>query len=95
MAARLARKGSPANQKTVATSMLRRGIDTCHRLDRVHLQRDQGPADKVWISDITYLQTNVGWLYVCAVRDGCSPRMLGCALDSVQNTDLVEHEPCG
>ena len=27
---------------------------------------------------------------MCAVRDGCSRRVLGWALDSVQNTDLVE-----
>ncbi|KSU66207.1 integrase [Arthrobacter sp. NIO-1057] len=42
------------------------------------------------MSDITYLRTNEGWLYLCAVRDGCSRRVLGWALDSVQNTDLVE-----
>lgn len=41
-------------------------------------------------SDITYLRTREGWLYLCAVRDGCSRRVLGWAMDSVQNTDLVE-----
>ena len=66
------------------------GVDTYHLPDRVHRQWDQGALDKVWISDITYLRTNEGWLYLCAVRDGCSRRVLGWALDSVQNTDLVE-----
>lgn len=66
------------------------GVDTYHLPDRVHRQWDQGTLDKVWISDITYLRTNEGWLYLCAVRDGCSRRVLGWALDSVQNTDLVE-----
>lgn len=66
------------------------GVGTYHLPDWVHLQWDQGDVDKVWISDITYLRTNEGWLYLCAVRDGCSRRVLGWALDSVQNTDLVE-----
>lgn len=107
VAAQLAREGSPADQKSVAASMLRPGIEgisprrftpvttlpgvyTYHLPDRVHRQWDQGAVDKVWISDITYLRTNEGWLYLCAVRDGCSRRVLGWALDSVQNTDLVE-----
>lgn len=41
-------------------------------------------------SGITYLRTRAGWLYLCAVRDGCSRRVSGWAMDSVQNTDLVE-----
>jgi putative transposase len=107
VAAQLAREGSPADQKTVAASMRRQGIegisprrftpvttipgvDTYHLPDRVHRKWDQGALDKVWISDITYLRTDEGWLYLCAVRDGCSRRVLGWALDSVQNTDLVE-----
>ncbi|KLU09351.1 transposase [Kocuria sp. SM24M-10] len=51
---------------------------------------DTGGLDAVWISDITYLRTGEGWLYLCVVRDGCSRRVLGWAMDTVQTTDLVE-----
>lgn len=66
------------------------GVDTHHLPDRVHRKWDQGRLDAVWISDITYLRTREGWLYLCAVRDGCSRRVLGWAMDNVQTTDLVE-----
>lgn len=66
------------------------GVDTHHLPDLVKRQWDRGQLDAVWISDITYLRTREGWLYLCAVRDGCSRRVLGWAMDSVQTTDLVE-----
>lgn len=58
--------------------------------DRVKRVYDTGELNRVWISDITYLRTGEGWLYLCAVRDGCSRRVLGWAMDSTQTTDLVE-----
>ena len=44
----------------------------------------------VWTSDITYLATGQGWLYLAAVRDGCSRRVLGYAFSDSLHTDLVE-----
>ncbi|MGE5695467.1 MAG: IS3 family transposase, partial [Candidatus Sericytochromatia bacterium] len=51
---------------------------------------DTGELDRVWTSDITYLRTDEGWLYLCAVRDGCSRRVIGWAIEEHLSTDLVQ-----
>jgi putative transposase len=58
--------------------------------DRVRRRFDAGELDRVWTSDITYLRTGQGWLYLCAVRDGCSRRVIGWAIDDHLRTELVE-----
>lgn len=58
--------------------------------DLVARRFDRGVLNVVWTSDITYLATGQGWLYLCAVRDGCSRRGIGYAFADSLHTDVVE-----
>ena len=57
--------------------------------DHCARQWDHGALDRVWITDFTYLRCTQGWVYLCAVRDAHSRRVLGYAMGEQQSTDLV------
>jgi putative transposase len=45
--------------------------------------------NQVWHSDITYVPTDEGWLYLAGVMDGFSKRMVGYSMAEHMKTDLV------
>jgi transposase InsO family protein len=49
----------------------------------------EGPNQK-WVGDITYIATREGWLYLAAVVDIYSRRVVGWAMDKHMETSLVE-----
>jgi putative transposase len=57
-----------------------------------NLLRRQFTIDRlnaVWISDITQVWTKEGWLYVAAVMDLCSRRIVGWSMSARPKSDLV------
>ncbi len=55
------------------------------------LARDFMPEapDRVWSSDITYIATDEGWLYLAAVIDLFSRQMVGWSMQPHMQTSLV------
>lgn len=45
--------------------------------------------DKVWVSDITYIYTDEGWLYLCVIVDLFSRKIIGWSMSNKIDTDLV------
>ena len=100
----LTRAGVDVGVRAVAASMRRQGLTglnthprpsrrggrgpVAHE-DHCARQWDQGGLDRVWITDFTYLRCAQGWVYLCAVRDAHSRRVLGYAMGEQQSTDLV------
>ena len=105
----LARAGVDVGVRAVAASMRRQGLTglnthprpsrrggrgpVAHE-DHCARQWDQGALDRVWITDFTYLRCAQGWVYLCAVRDAHSRRVLGYAMGEQQSTDLVITAQC-
>jgi transposase InsO family protein len=46
-------------------------------------------CDQVWQTDITYLPTAAGWLYLAVIIDAYSKRVLGWAFSACLTTDFV------
>lgn len=46
-------------------------------------------ANQVWVSDITYLWTDEGWLYLVIVLDVCDREVIGCSLKPTMTADIV------
>jgi len=46
-------------------------------------------TDEAWVADITYIATDEGWLYLAAVKDLYSRRLLGWSMSERIDTELV------
>lgn len=45
--------------------------------------------NQIWVSDITYIRTRQGWLYLCVVLDLFSRKVVGWSMSNRMKTDLV------
>jgi transposase InsO family protein len=50
---------------------------------------DVTAPNKVWVSDITYIPTDEGWLYLAGHKDVCSGEVVGYAMSNRINRTLV------
>jgi putative transposase len=46
--------------------------------------------DELWCGDVTYVDTDEGWLYLASVLDLCSRRLLGYAMADAHDAGLTE-----
>jgi transposase InsO family protein len=51
---------------------------------------DQEAPDRAWAADITYVPTGEGWLYLAAVIDLCTRRIVGWAMGQSLKAELCE-----
>ena len=85
----LAREGLQVGRRHVSTLMARMGIEALYRkpnTSKKHPQNKIYPyplrglkiarADHVWATDITYVPMAQGWVYLCAIVDWASRRVL-------------------
>jgi putative transposase len=57
--------------------------------DLVERQFRPSEQNVLWVADITYLRTWEGWLYLAAVQDAYSRRIVGWAMTEHMRTELV------
>jgi len=67
-----------------------RTTDSCHAHpiapNRLATQPVPTRPNRVWVSDLTYVPTDEGWLYVAGVLDRCSRCLVGWAMGSTLDT---------
>ena len=75
-------------RRFVRTTDSKHGLPVAENaLDRQFNSAD-GP-DQLWTADITYIPTEEGWLYLAAVEDLYSRRIVGWAMDGTMESRLV------
>lgn len=104
--AELNKRGIKCNKKRIARLMSKNGIkakifmkyrattNSNHQKEKsvnlLNREFRRKSPNEVWSSDITYIRTEQGWLYLATVIDLYSRKVIGWQLDNRLNSDLVE-----
>lgn len=105
MTRELADRGTPVNHKRVERLMRTNGLVGVHKRRKVRttIPAEENPPvpdlvgrrfapgepDVAWASDITYIRTGEGWLFLASVLDLGSRRMIGYSMADHMRTELV------
>lgn len=115
--AELGDRGHRVGRKRVARLMRQRGLagrrrrrfrattDSCHAFpvtaNVLARQFEQAAPDVAWVTDITYIATGEGWLYLAAILDLCSRAVVGWAVSeritrelTLEALDMALHRRC-
>lgn len=100
-------KGHVINHKRIARIMQENGIqgiptrkfkvttDSKHHFplakNKLNQHFDVETPNKVWASDITYISTSEGWMYLAVVMDLYSRRIVGWSMDRHMETSLISN----
>lgn len=57
--------------------------------DRLHRQFNPEAPDEHWVTDITYIRTHEGWLYLAVVVDLFSCKVIGWSMQPRMTKDIV------
>lgn len=77
---------SPRKFRTTTTPSPK--LDNCPNLLK-GIKTELRSPDQAWVSDITYIATQEGWLYLCVVLDVVSRKVVGWSLDTHLRAELV------
>jgi putative transposase len=76
-----------SRRKRPRTTVKAQGVSTAP--DLVQRQFTAEAPDRLWVADITYVQTRAGFLYLAVVVDVFSRRVVGWAMEPHLRTELV------
>jgi transposase InsO family protein len=90
---RIARLMKKANISSVVKKKWKATTNSKHSLPIARNLLEQNfhtyKIDEVWTSDITYIWTQEGWLYLCVILDIYSRKVIGWSMDKSMKQELV------
>lgn len=78
----------PGKRRWVRTTDSSHDLPIAPNLLQQRFDQTRSP-NEVWVTDITYIDTDEGWLYLAGVKDLFTKRLVGWAMDSHMETSLV------
>lgn len=79
-------QGIPQKRRWKKKDSTKRPSDVVNHLERNFSATE---AHQKWVTDITYIRTGEGFLYLCVVKDLFNSDTVGWSMSAVQNRDLV------